>query len=67
MQTTRPHTDIGGLIVGALLLFVGGYYVLTNTLGITLPDLNWDLIWPIIVVALGFGVLYRAAGRSGMR
>ncbi len=33
---------------------------LRNTLGMTIPDVDWDVIWPLFVVALGAGVLWRA-------
>jgi len=39
---------------------VGGYFVLRNTLGFDIPNLNWDLIWPLFIVALGVGVLWGA-------
>jgi len=56
--------DLGGLIFGAILLVVGGYFVLRNTLGFDIPDLNWDLIWPLFIVALGVGVLWGAMTRG---
>jgi TRAP-type C4-dicarboxylate transport system permease small subunit len=58
--------DIGALIFGAILLLVGGYYLLVNTFGIDLPELDWDMIWPIAVIGLGVAVVARAvASRSG--
>jgi hypothetical protein len=58
--------DIGALIFGAILLLVGGYYLLVNTFGITLPELDWDAIWPIALIGLGLAVVARAvASRSG--
>ena len=60
MDERRPVFDLGWFLFGAILLVVGGYYLLTNTFGITLPELNWDMIWPLFVIALGAGVLWRA-------
>jgi hypothetical protein len=58
--------DIGALIFGVILLLVGGYYLLVNTFGIDLPELNWDTIWPIALIGLGVAVVARAfASRSG--
>lgn len=51
--------DVGALILGALILVVGVYYLLDQTLGLNLPDLNWDQIWPIAVIAIGVGILWR--------
>lgn len=57
--------SIGFVIVGFILLVVGGYYVLTNTLGLDLGPINWDVIWPIIVLGLGVIFLASAFGLRG--
>jgi uncharacterized integral membrane protein len=50
--------DIGGVLFGLILLIVGGYFILKNTLGLAVPDLNWDMIWPLFIVALGSAVIW---------
>jgi len=55
--------DVGALILGVLILEVGIYYLLVNTFGFELPDLDWDMIWPIAVIALGLGILWGAWNR----
>lgn len=61
----RRGFDLGALLFGAILLLVGGYYLLTKTFGVDLPDLDWDQIWPLFVIALGAGILWKAIeGRS---
>lgn len=66
MHLAGHKVDVGGLIFGAILLLVGGYYLLVNTFGFDLPELNWDMIWPIALIGLGLAVLARAlASRSG--
>lgn len=57
--------DVGAIILGVLILGVGIYYLLANTFGLALPDLNWDMIWPIAVIALGIGILLGAWNRMG--
>ncbi len=57
--------DLGAIIFGVLVLGVGIYYLLTNTFGLALPDLNWDMIWPIAVIALGVGIIWGAWNRMG--
>ena len=52
------HFDVGAAIFGLLVLGVGVYYLLVNTFGVSLPELNWDQIWPIAVIALGAGILW---------
>jgi divalent metal cation (Fe/Co/Zn/Cd) transporter len=56
--------DFGALLLGAVILFAGGYYFLRNTLGFKLDELNWDPIWPILVLALGGSILFGALFRS---
>ncbi len=62
MRERRYEHDLGVLLFGVILLFVGGYYLLTQTFGINLPELSWDMVWPLFVIALGVGLLWRAAG-----
>jgi hypothetical protein len=57
--------DIGAIIFGVLVLGIGIYYLLVNTFGLALPDLDWDMIWPIAVIALGIGILWGAWNRMG--
>ena len=67
MHARRFEHDLGLLLFGAILLIVGGYYLLTNTFGLVLPELNWDMIWPLFVIALGVGLVWRAINeRSGV-
>lgn len=59
---TRPRrrTDAGALVFGAILLLVGGYYLLERTFGFNLPELDWDRIWPIVVIGIGALILWSA-------
>ena len=56
--------DVGALIFGIVILGVGIYYLLTNTFGFQLPELDWDKIWPLLVIALGLGTLWGVWNRS---
>jgi hypothetical protein len=58
---SRRHriSGIGALLLAVLLLVIGGYYLLRNTLGMNLPELNGEAIWPILVIILGIGLLSR--------
>jgi hypothetical protein len=60
----RRRSDFGALVFGAIILFVGGYYLLRNTLGWDLDELNWEPIWPVLVIVLGLAILYGALVRS---
>ena len=60
MHIADHRIDLGALIFGAILVVVGAYYLLENTFGIAMPEINWDQVWPIIVIVLGASVVLRA-------
>ncbi|HEX6140685.1 MAG TPA: DUF5668 domain-containing protein [Candidatus Limnocylindria bacterium] len=53
----------GGVAFALLLIGVGGWYLLRNTFGLDLPELDGETVWPILVVLLGVAILVRAMGR----
>lgn len=57
--------DVGAILIGLIILGVGIYYVLVNTFGFELAELDWDKVWPLAVVALGIGILWGAWSRMG--
>jgi len=65
MHLSGRTVDVGALLFGVVLLLVGGYYLLTNTFGFDLPELNWDMIWPLAVIVLGASVVARAVQSRG--
>jgi hypothetical protein len=60
----RAPISFAALFLGGLLIFVGGYHVLRNNLGIDLGPLDGELIWPSVVVILGLLVIARSMRRS---
>ena len=44
-------------MLGAILVVVGIVFLLKN-LGI-MPDLAWDVIWPIAVIVLGLTMIFK--------
>jgi hypothetical protein len=56
--------DLFGVALGVVLLFVGVWYFLDNTLGLNLGEIDGDKIWPILIIGLGGGILLRAWRRS---
>jgi hypothetical protein len=61
MRRRRHILDgAGGMLFALLLIVVGGYYLFRNTFGVSLPEIDGDAIWPIVVIAIGLGVLGRA-------
>ena len=60
------RADVGGVVIGLIILGVGVYYLLDNTFGFTMPELDWDKIWPLAIIVLGlatWGCLSPVASR----
>jgi len=49
----------GSIIVGLIILGVGLWYFADRTLGLELPRLNADQLWPIAVIGLGAWLIIR--------
>lgn len=67
MNTAGRRVDTGALILGVILLLVGGYFLLRNAFGIELPEINWDLVWPVALVAIGAVIVLRGVAGRGSR
>lgn len=59
----RRHGGYGGILTGAILILVGVAFLLRNA-GIL--DLDWSLLWPLVLVAIGIAVIVGAL-RAGNR
>ena len=49
----------GSMIVGLVILGVGLWYFADRTLGLELPRIDADQLWPIVVIALGAWLIVR--------
>ena len=63
MDTLR-RLDVGAILIGLIIVGVGIYYTLVNVFGFQLAELNWDMVWPLAVVAVGVGILWGAWRRT---
>lgn len=63
MKDSDVRLDVGAVLFGSIILFVGVYYFLRNTLGFDLGELDGDAIWPIIVIAIGLAIVVRVPHR----
>ena len=63
MNDFLGRVEFGRLIFGLVVLFVGAYFLLRNTFGFSLPELDSDAIWPIFVIGLGFVILANGGRR----
>jgi len=55
--------DIGSLVWGVILVAVGGWFFVEQTLGYDLPAIDWGIAWPIVIIVIGGWVVLRATGR----
>jgi phage shock protein C len=55
----RYHPERAGIVLGVLLIVLGGWFLVGEYIPI-----NWDLVWPIAVIALGAVLIVGAARRS---
>jgi len=53
----------GGLVIGLFLIVIGAYFLLREYV----PTLNFDLIWPLIVIGGGVLLVVAAFGRTSQR
>ncbi len=58
---TRPHPQ-AGLILGAGLIVVGGVMLAERLNMAWLAWLDFDLLWPVLLIAGGFALLFRQQG-----
>jgi uncharacterized membrane protein len=61
-RNRQRGSDGGGVFFGVVLLLVGGYFLLRDTLHIRLP--SFGELWPLFLIALGLWILLNAARRT---
>ena len=61
----QSNANLASIIVGLVILGIGIWYFLDQTLGFQMPRISWGDLWPIFLIVLGGVILYRsAASRS---
>ncbi len=59
----EPETNVASIVLGLVLLTIGIWYLLDQTLRLDMPRIRWSDLWPIILIVLGGVMLYRSATR----
>jgi hypothetical protein len=59
----EPETNVASIAVGLVLLAIGIWYLLDQTLGFDMPRIHWSDFWPVILIVLGAVMIYRSATR----
>jgi hypothetical protein len=49
--------DAGALVFGLVVLGIGLYYFADKTLGIAMPQLDWDRLWPLVIIVVGVAIV----------
>ena len=57
---TERRPGIGTVLLALGLIALGGYYLLRNTFGVDLPELDGDTVLPIVAIGLGIVILFNA-------
>jgi hypothetical protein len=57
----QRNSNVATILVGLVFLIIGVWYFLDTTLGLTMPDIEWDNLWPILLIAIGGVIVFRAA------
>lgn len=55
--------DTVSLVWGGIMLVVGIWFFLDQTLGINLPSINWGDFWPVILIVIGAVVILQGMRR----
>ena len=58
------ESNVPSMVVGLVLLAIGVWYLLDQTLGLQMPRIDWSDIWPIFLIAIGAIMLIRSARRG---
>jgi threonine/homoserine/homoserine lactone efflux protein len=59
-RQTRRRSGVGTVFVALVLIVLGSYYLLRNTFGVALPELEDDAVVAAIAVVGGVLLLYVA-------
>ena len=59
----RRGVDTGTVVWGLILIVVGGWFFLDQTLGLEMPNIDWESLWPVVLIVIGAAVLLQGVGR----
>ena len=62
-EQRRSRSDTGAVVWGLILIGVGVWFFLDQTLGLEMPDLDWGAVWPVILIGVGAALILQGVGR----
>ena len=63
-RTEGRRPSAAAVVVGLTMIAVGVWSFLDRTLGVTMPRLHWNSLWPVILIVLGAVILLRSFRRK---
>jgi hypothetical protein len=60
----RDDGRAGSIVFGLILLAIGTWFFLEQTLGFELPELRWNDLWPVILIGIGLWIVLGAMRRE---
>ena len=62
-ESPRHRVDNGTVVWGLILILVGGWFFLDQTIGLDMPDVDWQALWPVGLIVLGAVLILQGVGR----
>ncbi len=59
----QAESNLASIVFGVLILAIGVWYLLDQTLGFEMPRVRWADLWPIFLIVVGIAILFRSARR----
>jgi Na+/H+ antiporter NhaD/arsenite permease-like protein len=56
-------SNMASIVVGLILVAIGAWYFLEQTIGIRMPRIAWRDVWPVLLILLGVFVIVRSLSR----
>ncbi len=60
---SSSEASLAGLGFGLIVLAIGIWYFLDQTLGLEMPRIDWRAAWPVFLIVIGAVLVFRSAGR----
>ena len=64
---SRAGSRLASAVIGSIVIVTGAYFLLRNAFGLIVPAIDWDLVWPIVVIGSGVAIVSKAAGSGSTR
>ena len=64
---SRAGSRLASAVIGSIVIVTGAYFLLRNAFGLIVPAIDWDLVWPIVVIGFGVAIVSKAAESGSTR